>query len=239
MTKIKGRWITQEETEVRILRRLLNEGPLNIPTLENKHGNDKLSHASVIKTIQKLLDEKKIKISTTDTSIPRKPIKTFEIQILGIMRYLDWVFPNVDIKFREDLWKGIEESGKKFSYKNIKRYFPLIGRHLKILDELIGGGIFHWFGVAYGQTSLSLVLPPLQNKTPTDLVVPDSYDFSFKIQLKGLSRKFELFHYEIKISELFLVHTKESIIELEKYNMNSLNFDIFCYIMMYVLTIHL
>lgn len=225
MTKIKGKWITQEETEVRILRRLLNEGPLNMPALENKNRSDRLSHTSVIKTIDKLLKEKKISITDTDTTIPKRPIKTFEIKILGIMKYFDWIFPSFDIKYREEIWEGIKESKKKISKQDIIKYFPHIGKHWKKLDSLLGGAIFWWFGVAYGQTNLSLVLPPLKNKTPTDISIPDSYDFSFKIQITGFNSNFS---YELKISKLFLVHTTESIRELEKYdNESELSLDNF------------
>ncbi len=116
MTKIKGKWITQELTELRILEKLLKKGPLNMPAIEDRKGKDRLSHASVRIGISKLLEEKKIKVVDVDKSIPKRPVKTFEITPVGTYQYLEWIFPEEGQKpkYSDDIWESIKESGRKF-----------------------------------------------------------------------------------------------------------------------------
>ena len=64
MSRIQGKWKNQVETNWIILDKLIREGPMNLPSLENKNGRNSLSHASVRKGINRL--EKRFLVIQTE-----------------------------------------------------------------------------------------------------------------------------------------------------------------------------
>lgn len=215
MTRIQGKWIPQETTELKILEKLLRKGPLTMPVIEDKKSNERLSHASVRKGISNLLDEEKIIVVKVDDSIPRRPVKTFEITPVGMYGYLEWVFPEENKpKYSDEIWESIEESRKKFSRKNIiTHYFPIINRHWDNLTQ-IKENPFWWFGTAYGRTELTKT--PHGKDTDKNLGIPNSFNFSYTVSLLDHDYDYSLF-YELKISQIFLLFSDLHFKELSKH----------------------
>ncbi len=203
MTKIKGKWITREDTELKILEKLLKKGPLNMPAIEDRKGKDPLSHASVRNGIFNLLEEKKVIVVEIKKTIPKRPVKTFEITPAGIYQYLQWIFPEEKkAKYSDEIWESIKKSRRKFVRKNITpHYFPIIDKYWEKLEQ-IKETPFWWFGGAFGKTEL--------NKAPygKDIVnepnIPISFIFSFNVTILDLDFDYNL-SYELKVSQVFLL----------------------------------
>lgn len=214
MTKIKGKWIRQEDTEVKILEKLLRKGPLNIPKIEDKKGKERLSHTSVLIGISKLLAKKSVIIINEDKSIPKRSVKTFEITPVGMYQYLQWIFPEEQIpEFADEMWESIKKSGVKFHHKNITPYyFPIIDAYWEKLEG-IGAAPSWFFGVAFGRTEFHKT--PHARDMVEDHKFPLPYLFSFNVHLGGSDFDYNR-SYELKISEVALVRQNTDKLKSKK-----------------------
>ena len=86
MPRITGNWKSQDKTNWIILDKLVRNGSHNLPSIEK--GREKLSHASVRKGIQYLQKRNLVSEIAVDTTIPKKPIKTFDATLLGLLVWL-------------------------------------------------------------------------------------------------------------------------------------------------------
>src|SRR5574337_469112 len=202
MTKIKGNWISQEVTELRILEKLLKHGPLKIPAIEDKKGKDRLSHTSVLIGISKLLAKKRLRVKNKDNSIPKRSVKTLEITPTGMYQYLEWIFPNEKMpEHSDEMWESIKKSGQKFRRQNITpHYFPIVDTYWDKLEQ-IGEAPSWWFGIAIGRSELTKA-PYARNAGTDD--IPSAYMFSFSVHLIDPDFDYDR-SYELKISQITLL----------------------------------
>ena len=123
MPRITGNWKNQEETNWLILDKLVRGGPQNHPSLENKKGRNRLSHASVRVGIQRLLKRYLVSVVSVDESIPRRPIKTFSTTKLGLLVW--FVRKTQDSKF----------SVKTNHFQYIREILPILSKKWQSLKN--------------------------------------------------------------------------------------------------------
>ena len=123
MPRKTGEWKKQDNVNWIILDKIVRNGPQNLPSLEGLKGGIKLSHASVRIGVEQLQKKYIIQQTSVDQSIPRRPIKTFDVTLLGLLVWF--------VKSTNDNKK----SNHQIMKNKIRKIFPIISEKWGVLTK--------------------------------------------------------------------------------------------------------